>query len=199
MNMIDKVLGDAGLLEVLEARRRGQDIAAFEARLDATDLILLGALAERVRQEEVGDRVYLSFANAQARADASDASVLVHPPALDSHQRGLATLRTVAMARLTGPKGSKIAVDWSETGIELAQVALSFGANALRGPVQTKRGLLIADDLTKKVKGEGMVAVAKLKERELAEMIRRAGREPVFQGASAHEPEHADRQGEVTT
>jgi len=37
------------------------------------------------------------------------------------------------------------------------------------------------------VKGEGLVPVAKLKEKELVELIRRSGREPVLSSAETEE------------
>ncbi len=80
-------------------------------------------------------------------------------------------------------------VDWSEVGIELAQVALGFGANELVGPIANKRGLAIADDATKKVKGEGMVSLQAIKQRELSGLVKRSGRSVVIIGPHGAEPE----------
>jgi hypothetical protein len=44
----------------------------------------------------------------------------------------------------------------------------------------TRRGLPIADDRTQKVKGAGLVSSQLLKKRELAVLVRMAGREVVF-------------------
>ncbi len=70
-------------------------------------------------------------------------------------------------------------VDWASTGIELAQVALGFGASELAGPVLSRRGLPILEGSTKKVKG-GLVSSQLLKKKELAVLVRMAGRVPVF-------------------
>ncbi len=95
----------------------------------------------------------------------------------------------VAIARIVGPRAADVRVDWSEIGIELAQVALGFGANELVGPIANKRGLAIADDATKKVKGEGMVSLQAMKQRELAGLVRRSGRRVVVLGPNGVEPE----------
>lgn len=175
--LVLSALARGGLADVLAARR-ARDFAALAAaqpRLRGADLLLLGALADVVRQEEVGDEVRV-LANVQNARDG-----------VPSHsERGLALLRSVAIERITGPNGVAVRVDWGACGLEIAQVALGFGANELIGPIASKRGLPIADDATKKLKGQGMVAVQLLKTRELAGLLRRAGREPVFVGADGN-------------
>jgi hypothetical protein len=106
-------------------------------------------------------------------------------------------LRRVATARITGPLAARVRVDWSEVGLELAQVALGFGASELLGPIANKRGLAIADDATKKVKGEGMVSLQHLKTQELAGLVRRSGRRVVIVGPRGVEAEPAERHAEV--
>ena len=86
----------------------------------------------------------------------------------------LELLRAVAIARIE--HGGKIGVDWGKTGLELAQVALGFGASELAGPITRKSGLPIYEDEAKKVKGEGMVELAALKRREIALLVKHAGR-----------------------
>jgi hypothetical protein len=95
----------------------------------------------------------------------------------------------VALARILGPKAARVRIDWSECGLELAQVALGFGASELLGPLANRRGLPIADGATKKVKGEGMVAVAALKKKELEDLLRMAGRTALFDSPHATRPE----------
>lgn len=172
---IERALRDAGLDVVLEARRAGRDLAAFEPKLREADILVLGALADCVRREEVGDGVRIDVERA-----ATDGAIVVHPRAIETAQRGITYLRDVAMARILAAKGARIVVDWTEIGLHLAEVALSFGASEVAGAIVNKRGLPIAEDQTKKVKGEGMVSVAALKKKELAEIIRRTGRSPVF-------------------
>jgi 2-iminoacetate synthase ThiH len=176
-----------GLGPVLEARRRG-DVEAVRTMvplLQKADLLAVGALADAVRADEAGDvvRVY-----ANVRPDSSDRSVEVHRTGA-GEGAGIAFLRSVAVARITGPVAADLRVDWSEVGIELAQVALGFGANELVGPIANKRGLAIADDATKKVKGEGLVSLQAIKQRELGGLVRRSGRSVVIIGPHGAEPE----------
>jgi 2-iminoacetate synthase ThiH len=103
-------------------------------------------------------------------------------------------LRAVAVARVTGARAADVRVDWSEIGVELAQVALGFGANEIVGPIANKRGLAIADDATKKVKGEGNVSLQALKQRELAGLVRRSGRRVVVIGPHGVEAEPPARE-----
>lgn len=170
--LVERVLLREGLLEVLEARRGGQArpppsaTLALEKRLRDADLLAVGALADIVRQEEVGSLVRLHV-GVTAPIDAICAV-------------GLALLREVAIARLTGPRGGCVCVDFGASGLEMAQVALGFGASELAGPIANRRGLPIADDAHKKVKGKGLVALKAIKQEEIATIIRRAGREPLF-------------------
>lgn len=171
-----KAIEAAGLGDVLAARRAGdlEGVRAAEGRMLAADLLAVGALADAVRAEEVGDVVRVHTHNVQ--------STHIAPPGvlLGAGERGLELLRRVAIARLTAPRGAAVAVDWAAAGFEIAQVALGFGASELLGPVQSRRGLPIAEDAAKKVKGQGMVAVATLKKQEISGMIRRTGRTPLF-------------------
>lgn len=182
--LVDRAILAAGLGPLAEARRGGDlaRVSALAEALEACDLLVLGALADRVRKEEVGDTVKVFTRGTPSpgagvsviRADEGDAS----------KSRGT-VLRRVAVARITGPFAGRVVVDWDSVGLELAQVALGFGANELAGPVVTRRGLPIADDRTQKVKGAGLVSSQLLKKRELAALVRVAGREVVFlDGAS---------------
>jgi hypothetical protein len=65
-------------------------------------------------------------------------------------------------------------------GPTLAQVALTFGATDLVGFLVNKRGLPLAVDGTRRVKGEGNVPLATLKERELLRVLTVAGRPAEF-------------------
>ena len=176
-----------GLWPVLEARRVGdlEAVRGMVTSLEKADLLAVGALADVIRAEEAGDvvRVY-----ANVRPEASERAVDVRRGGAGDGA-GMQFLRGVAIARITGPRGAEVRVDWSEVGIELAQVALGFGANQLVGPIATKRGLVIADDATKKVKGEGMVSVQAIKQREIAGLVRRSGRGVEIIGPHGAEPE----------
>ncbi|HEY1957130.1 MAG TPA: hypothetical protein VGH28_16030 [Polyangiaceae bacterium] len=160
--LVERALLREGLLEVLEARRANTDLKSFERRLRGADLLALGALGDIVRRDEVGSAVRLHL-------DASP------PDAIAA--RGLDLLREVAIARVLGPRAASVCVDFGASGLEIAQVALGFGASELAGPIANRRGLPIADAAQKKVKGKGMVALRALAREELFELVRRAGRE----------------------
>jgi hypothetical protein len=166
--LVERALLREGLLDVLEARRTGADVRAFERRLRDADLLALGALADAIRRDEVGPEVRVHLGASPKHALAT---------------RGLDVLRDVAIARVLGAKGASVCVDFGATGLEIAQVALGFGANELAGPIANRRGLPIAEDAQKKVKGKGMVALKALQQEELLTIIRRAKREPVMENS----------------
>jgi 2-iminoacetate synthase ThiH len=176
----DQAIVREGLWPLLEARRARdlEGVRAMSTALETADLLAVGALAEAVRREEVGDLVRL-YANTRPEADAAAVEV---KKAEEGDASGIRFLRAVAIARITGPLGARVRVDWSEVGLELAQVALGFGASELVGPIANKRGLAIADDATKKVKGAGMVSVQAMKARELVGLVERSGRQVVVLG-----------------
>jgi 2-iminoacetate synthase ThiH len=97
-----------------------------------------------------------------------------------SEGAGLGLLRKVAVERVLSPDGVRVGVSYTEIGIELAQVALGFGASELRGVLANKRGLPIADDATKRVKGQGQVSAQLLQRKELSEVLAYVGRRAVF-------------------
>lgn len=163
---VEQAIARAGLSSVVPSRRQG-DLEAVCALVDALgeiDLLALGAVADAVRSEECGELVR------------------VHPTAsgdvrwLTGAPSELELLRAVALARITGPVGGRVGVDWGEQGLELAQVALGFGATDLTGPITRKSGALIADDELTRVKGQGMVASTALMRREISSLVRNAGR-----------------------
>jgi hypothetical protein len=179
--LVDRAIGAAGLSGVLAARREGAMTAADAERLRGADLLALGALADRLRCEEVGDQVRIHAPAAEDRA--TDAPVIVLPPA-GRDLTGLELLREVAVARVTAPRGASLRIDWSRCGLELAQVALGFGANELVGHIASKRGLPIADGELAGVGKRSRLELAHVvKRRELAGFVRRAGRTPVFVGS----------------
>ena len=176
MTIVDRALVAAGLDEIARARRAGDLTSVRRAyeRLESADLLALGALADRVRVDEVGDVVRV-YANA-APEDASDVAYV--EPA-----EGLALLRRVAIARIAGPPAARVRVDWTAIGLELAQVALGFGANELVGTIASKRGLPLAADAMSGVAKRSQMQPAQLvKKREIAGFIERSGRRPVFMG-----------------
>ncbi len=164
--LVERALLREGLLDVLEARRTGADLRGFERRLQDVDLLALGALADIVRRDEVGSVVHIRLDEMPEGAISA---------------RGLDVLRATAIARVLGPRGARVCVDFGASGLEIAQVALGFGANELAGPIANRRGLPIAEDAQKKVKGKGMVALRALQQEEILTLVRRAKREPVME------------------
>lgn len=162
----------AGLGALAVARLAGDVSAAVRVRasLASADILALGALADQVRAAEVGDEVRV---HAGGRAEG----------AIVVAGDGLELLRAVAIARLTSPPGARVAVDWGQSGLEIAQVALGFGASELCGPIANKRGLEIAEDATRRVRGRGDVALRALKRAEIAGLVERCRRTPVFADA----------------
>lgn len=171
---VEEAIGRAGLGPVLASRRIG-DVEGVRRMLDklrSADLLPLGALADIVRAEEIGDVVRIHTA---ATPSERDVSWIEATSELD-------VVRAIAIARITAPRGGRVGVDWSRHGLELAQVGLGFGASDLRGPITRKSGLPIYENEAKKVKGQGMVDLSALKKREIALLVQHAGRVPVFVG-----------------
>jgi hypothetical protein len=155
------------------------------------NLMVWGAAADHVRSEAFGDSVYVALLDEPAPQQA-DASALVREvqacaglPSVAKQivvcqGEGLGLLATVAASRLALPNTTLVMVDFQRCGLELAQVALGFGASGLVGQLVSKRGLPIAEEEAKKIKGEGMVSKRELQRREIARVLRGARRAPQF-------------------
>lgn len=116
------------------------------------DLLLLGGLADRMRAAERGDVVRLHLDRHSSEEVFANADN-------DAHT----FLRRIATARLT--VGGPIRVDAEAVGLQLAQVALTFGADEVVVPIE-KLSLEVYGNEEKRV----------LRERELVGLIRSAGR-----------------------
>lgn len=170
---LEDAIARSGLMPILAAKRAG-DLDAVRSRiadLRAADLLALGAVADLLRAEEVGDEVRIHD------EDEGGNTLWVDAPKGASE---LDVLREAAILRIASARGARTGIDWSRHGYELAQVALGFGVTDLRGSLVRKSGLPIYDDEVAKVKGEGMVDLKSLKRRELAKLVTHAGRVPVF-------------------
>jgi 2-iminoacetate synthase ThiH len=181
-----RAIAEAGLGGLAVARKAGdvESMHSLATRLDAADLLAVGALADQIRAEEVGDvvRVFLG----SSLEEASDVVTIEALGEVGEASRS-GVLRRVAKARIIGPRAARVRVHWGTVGIELAQVALGFGANELAGPVLSRRGLPIADDVTRRIKGSGLVSAKLLKKAELFALVRTAGRVPVEVSAAAED------------
>jgi 2-iminoacetate synthase ThiH len=175
--IVERAIESAGLGALRSARQVGRLSEDAVERLKKADLLALGALADQVRKQEVGDdvRVYIDA----TPAEAGPGVVLI--AAGEGEATGLDLLRQVAVCRVTGPRGVSVRVDWTSCGLEIAQVALGFGANELCGRIANKRGLLIAADELSGVGKKSQRELARVaKRKEIAGYVKRAGRVPVF-------------------
>jgi 2-iminoacetate synthase ThiH len=189
--LVDRAIDAAGLTPLLAARTAGRAAPSDGASLRSVDLLALGALADRVRRDEVGDevRVYTRASGdgddsraEDAAAEAGTGSTAIVLPPEGRTLTGLELLREVAIARVTGPRGARVRVDWTRAGLEIAQVALGFGANELEGRIANKRGLPMAEGERLGVLGKAsrLEDADVVKRKELEGFVRRAGRTPRF-------------------
>lgn len=171
---VEEAIAKAGLLPVLVARRSGDvdTVRASVTTWGAADLLVLGALADSVRTDDVGAvvRIY------EGQTEGSDVTWVD----LSTGASELDFLRAVAIARIAARRGARIGVDWTKCGMELAQVALGFGASELRGPMTRKSGLPILEGEKLKLKGQGMVELRAIKKLEIAALVTHARRTPIF-------------------
>jgi hypothetical protein len=177
--MILQSIRRAGLGDILDARLSG-DMDAVRAGVDTwrgKDLMALGALADLLRAKEIGSTVKVHVG-------------AVVPAAIAG--KGLALLRDVAVARILASPGAAVIVDARAAGLELAQVALGFGGSELVLSLTNKRGLPIAEDALKKVKGQGMVPLVELQKREIERVLVGARRSPVFMVPEETRNAHAE-------
>lgn len=180
MRFVEQAIERAGLGDVLRARRAG-DLDAVRARMNElmdADLLVIGAAADLVRSEEVGDVVVL-----HRPIEGADVTWI------EKQRSDLDVVRAVAVARLCGAPAARIGVDWTLHGLELAQVALGFGASDLRGAITRRSGLPILDDEAKKVKGQGNVPLSEIRNAEIIALVRHAGRVPMERTERTERPE----------
>jgi len=172
---VEEAIAKAGLLPVLAARRSGdlETVRTTMSSWGGADLLVLGAIADTVRVDDVGAVVHIH----EREPHPGEAEVTWVESSSTSE---LDFLRAVAVARIAAGAGARIGVDWSQRGMELAQVALGFGASELRGPIRRKSGLPIYADEKLKVKGQGMVEMLAIKRAEIGALVKHAGRLPTF-------------------
>jgi 2-iminoacetate synthase ThiH len=164
--MLERGLAQAGLSELAARVLRGQGLAPADmAQLEHADLLLISGLADSVRKAHRGDEVRLLGSSAAARA--TDLVRLNLDAGRSDGPTGEELLRRVALTRLATPAAQGIAVGFDQIGLELAQTALCFGADALFGELDGKRTL-------------PLLGTQQARRREIEGLIERSGRRAVW-------------------
>lgn len=165
--LLRHALERAELSAIAERALPGDGLDARDvAVLARADLLLVAGLADAVRRQHRGDEVRL-FASAAARRDPDLVRLQLPNAGSADGPTGEELLRQVALARLATPCSRGIAVGLSQLGLELAQTALTFGADVLIGDLETKRTLPLLS---------GKAA----RRQEIAGLIERSGRRVRF-------------------
>jgi hypothetical protein len=160
--MIGRLLGQAleqaGLQALAGRALRGAGLPAQDiALLERAELLIVAGLADVVRGQHRGDAVRL-LGNAEARAEPDLVRLQLDAGRADG-PTGEELLRQVALARLATPCERAIGVSFEQLGLELAQTALAFGADALIGDLESKRTLpLLAGQAARRQEIEGLIA-----------------------------------------
>lgn len=162
-----QAVGLAGLWDTID--ELGTASASDVALLEKAPLAVLGALADHARELWCGERVRILPPSVAMNDHAATL-------ALRAGDTGLALLREVAITRLTTKPSVHVRIDWAPTGMELVQASLLFGADEVVGAIATKAGLPVADR-----------AARALRRADVAGLIKRAGRLPVFVSESGRE------------
>ena len=162
--LVTRAIAEAGLDAWLARRFRDEgtdeDRVMLARACRELDLLVLGALADRVRGRECGP-----FVRLHVDRPPNDEHVLGLDPLHSGHE----LMRRVASARLSSAPRTPLRIDAEAVGLPVAQLALAFGADEIVTPVKR---------MSLEVYGEGEQAV--LRERELASLVRGAGRDPVI-------------------
>lgn len=164
----------ARLTDVAERALTGKGLGAADlARLTRADVLVVAGIADAVRAKHRGHEVLVLTADAAQREAGLVALDLAGD--LAAGPTGQDVLVQIALARLATPCKQGIAVSCEQIGLELAQTALVFGADALIGDfVTSKKTLPLLD---------GPAA----RKTELMGLIQRAGRTVRFLDESATE------------
>ena len=160
--LLERALERAGLSEIRARALAGRGLPDPDlARLRGEDALLVAGLADAVRAHFFGDDVRV-LSNDAARREPG----LLRPSFVGSGAQGITgqeLLIEIAFARLAAPADRSLCVSFDALGLQLAQVALAFGADALCGDLAGKRVLPLLD-------GPGARRV------ELQGLLERAGR-----------------------
>jgi hypothetical protein len=169
MTLAQSAIERAGLADLVSRCIEGTDVPRSTLSIPPdVDVLALGAAADAVRAAHVGDEVHVHT----TRPTPSDLLIVLSHATVPEAARENATtlLRHLAMTRLSAPRGARICLDFGDFGIEIAQVALSFGVTDIVGPMKGARSLPTLSDAAKPL----------VKRAEIAGYITRAKRTSVF-------------------
>jgi 2-iminoacetate synthase ThiH len=142
--MMRAAIERAGLSDVAERALSGKGLDAKDLkRLRKADVLVLAGLADAVREKHRGHEVRVLTVDAASVA--SDLKLLELDAGRADGATGQELLIEIAVARLTTPAAQGIAVSFEQLGLELAQTALVFGADALVGDLGSRRTLPLLD------------------------------------------------------
>jgi len=155
--LLRRAVERAGLSELCERALAGRGLSPDElARLREVDVLIVAGLADAVRARHFGDEVRV-FATDTARREPQLARPAIEPPSA-AGTTGQEALFEIALARLSTPVEQGLCVSFDALGLELAQVALCFGADALCGDLAAKRVLpLLEGPAARRVELQGLV------------------------------------------
>lgn len=142
--MLSRAIEAAGMGELAERALSGAGLdEADMARVREADLLIVAGLADAVRARHRGDEVQLY--DRRSLGGAGPIELLDLDVGRPDGPTGQEALLAVAHARLSTPADRAVAVDYEQIGLELAQTALAFGADALYGELSGKRTLPLLD------------------------------------------------------
>jgi hypothetical protein len=160
--LLSHAIEQAGLGDVAERALAGHGLGEGDlARLRAADVLLVAGLADMVRERHRGDEVRL-LGNEAARRATDLVRVDLQAGGAEG-PTGQELLARIALARLAAPADKGVAIGLEQIGLELAQTALAFGADAVFGDLGSKRTLPLLDG-------------AAARRHEITGLIERAGR-----------------------
>ena len=135
--LLNAAIDRAGLSDIADRALRGDRLGDADlAVLRASDVLVVAGLADAVRARHRGDDVRLFGADGVRRA--ADVVAVDLATAGSEGVTGQELLFQVAIARLAAPADKSVAISYEQVGIELAQAALAFGADALIGDLTTQ-------------------------------------------------------------
>jgi 2-iminoacetate synthase ThiH len=150
--ILDRAFAQAGLGDLVERALHGKGLGDADlSRMRGADVLLLAGLADAVRQRFHGDEVRVLSSEAACR-DPELLRVALDgggsgggQDGVEDGKTGQELLAQVALARLATPGKKSVGIGVEQIGLQLAQVALAFGANVLLCELQSQRTLPLLD------------------------------------------------------